>query len=616
MGVYHQGGVLEGQLAVRKAISETLMSCHAREGGNTGSDRTRIQSTFTAATVFWWKTYPPPLYLLGKGANSHSLDQPVNITTISLMGRPFSDVQSTLDSAVGPCFSGNPDIDKKLRNVQAAKVVFIALPFSSLPPKYNPGIIDRRWLPVDEEHWSLRKAHQIEGAEIRASLVASFSRHLNLDDIDFEEDGVGGTIARVIGKRGLGLWRLERLCIQDLQHRETLLTKDQDLTQQKFTIDAEPSETILQVKEKLAKEKGWDVQQQKLIFSGKILKNEDTVESCNIEEKGFIPKAPPASASKPPSTPSSNQTTATPAPPAAPQAAPATTANAPSTPSPAPATGNASDPARFNDPSALLVGNQGDSVVTQMEAMGFQRSEIDRAMRAAFFNPDRAIEYLLNGIPENVQSDQRQASSRGGTQGSPAPGAQATPGSNAPATPNPPAAATETDEPVNLFEAAAQAGGGNRGGAGTGARAGGGGAGTSPLGGTGAGGAGGQMSMEFLRNNPAFQNLRQIVQQQPAMLEPILQQVAEGNPQLAQMIGQNQEQFLQLLSEDVEGEGGEGGQLPPGAVPVSVTEEERDAIERLCRLGFSRDAVIQAYFACDKNEELAANFLFEQPEDD
>ena len=61
------------------------------------------------------------------------------------------------------------------------------------------------------------------------------------------------------------------------------------------------------------------------------------------------------------------------------------------------------------------------------------------------------------------------------------------------------------------------------------------------------------------------------------MLEPILQQVAGGNPQLAQMIGQNPEQFLQLLAEDAD----EDAPLPPGATAVSVTEEERAAIERV-----------------------------------
>lgn len=197
------------------------------------------------------------------------------------------------------------------------------------------------------------------------------------------------------------------------------------------------------------------------------------------------------------------------------------------------------------------------------------------------------------GIPESAQQDQaQQAQARAPT--SPPPAA----GGNAGTT----ATSTGGDEPINLFEAAAQAGQG-RGGA----------AGGAGSGGTGAGATGAlnANSLDFLRNNPQFQQLRQVVQQQPQMLEPILQQVGAGNPQLAQLIAGNPEQFLQLLAEDAD----DDQPLPPGAQAISVTEEEREAIERLCRLGFERDLVIQAYFACDKNEELAANFLFDQPED-
>ncbi|KAL5342991.1 XPC-binding domain-containing protein [Aspergillus crustosus] len=359
-----------------------------------------------------------------------------------------------------------------------------------------------------------------------------------------------------------------------------------DLKQQKFVIDAEPSETVGQVKEKISGEKGWDVPLLKLIYSGKILQDDKTIESYNIEEKGFIvcmvskPKAQPAS-SQGPSTPS-KAVTSTPAAPPAPAPATntstsATPAAVPATPSPA-SSGAAQPPASFNDPSALLSGTQSDEVISQMENMGFERADINRAMRAAFFNPDRAIEYLLSGIPDDIQQEQQQRA------------AAATATSPTPAAPQAPAASGE-DEPVNLFEAAAQAGTGEARGGSRGAS------------------GGDAQSLDFLRSNPHFQQLRQLVQQQPQMLEPILQQVGAGNPQIAQLIGQNEDQFLQLLSE-------EGDDAPPpGTTQIHVTEEERDAIERLCRLGFSRDLVIQAYFACDKNEELAANYLFENSDD-
>ena len=270
-----------------------------------------------------------------------------------------------------------------------------------------------------------------------------------------------------------------------------------------------------------------------------------------------------------------------------------------------------------------------------MESMGFLRADIDRAMQAAYSNPDRAVEYLLNvrfliqvfikihpktnlimfqGIPESAASERPPATSQTASN-NPASG---TGGSN----PGTATSAPQSDEPINLFDAAAQAGHGGRGGrggttgttstgntgsgggggvagAGAGAGAGGDGATTTTRGsgtGTGAEGEGGARagsggtgaaaaatsaanlaSLDFLRSNPQFQQLRQLVQQQPQMLEPILQQVAAGNPQLVNTIASNPDQFLSLLSEDAD----EDTPIPPGAQTVSVTEEERDAIERV-----------------------------------
>ncbi|KAJ4304151.1 UV excision repair protein rad23 [Collariella sp. IMI 366227] len=364
-----------------------------------------------------------------------------------------------------------------------------------------------------------------------------------------------------------------------------------DLKQQKFVIEIEPTALVSALKQKVSEERGWEPKNQKLIYSGKILKDDDTLESYKIEEKGFVvcvvnkPKevkpapAAQASTSAPPATPAP-ATTATPAPPAAPAPASGTAAAAPSTPSP---NRTATAEAGASDANALAMGEARAEAIANMEAMGFPRTEIDAAMRAAFYNPERAVEYLLTGIPESARQEapaSRQAAQTSGT-------AQAA---------SSPAPAAGGDEPVNLFDLAAQA-------RGSGARGG------------GAAGAEGQGlgNLDWLRSNAQFQQLRQVVQQQPQMLEPILQQLGASNPQLAQLIAQNPDQFLGLLSE---ASGDDDAPLPPGATQIQVSQEEHDAIERLTRLGFTQEQAVQAYFACDKNEELAANLLFDQPEDD
>jgi UV excision repair protein RAD23 len=277
----------------------------------------------------------------------------------------------------------------------------------------------------------------------------------------------------------------------------------------------------------------------------------------------------------------------------------AATAAPPATPTPARGAEAEASAATFNDPNALTTGAQRAEAIANMEAMGFERSQIEAAMRAAFYNPDRAVDYLLNGIPENLQRPEQPAaaaSQETGAGGAAAAAAAASlPGIGAE---EDEAAMAEGDDAqgVNLFDLAARQGqtggsGGARGAAAAGAAL------AAGAGGGAAAGQAGLGNLDFLRHNAQFQQLRQVVQQQPQMLEPILQQLGAGNPQLAQLISANPEQFLNLLSEAAD----DDAPPPPGAQTIAVTEEERDAIERLCRLGFEREQAIQAYFACDKN---------------
>ena len=81
-----------------------------------------------------------------------------------------------------------------------------------------------------------------------------------------------------------------------------------------------------------------------------------------------------------------------------------------------------------------------------------------------------------------------------------------------------------------------------------------------------------------MMNTPEAQQMRQMVAANPQLLQPMIQQLAQQNPQLAQALRENPEGLMQMLMQMAQSE----GDLPPGAQVIQITEEERAAIERVC----------------------------------
>ncbi|KAJ3605298.1 hypothetical protein NHX12_027347 [Muraenolepis orangiensis] len=333
------------------------------------------------------------------------------------------------------------------------------------------------------------------------------------------------------------------------------------LQQQSFKIDIDEDETVKALKEKIENEKGKDrfpVDGQKLIYAGKILNDDTAIKEYKIDDKNFVvvmvmkPKSAPSPAPAP-EEPPSGAGPAEQAPPA--ESAAAEETAAPSSTAEPSADSNRTTEAStntnlFDDAiSALVTGQSYDSIVSEMMLMGFERERVVAALRASFNNPDRAMEYLLTGIPASEEGSAVPVVPPVVR----APGTPA-PVSSSPANPSP--APSSAPAPAN------------------------------PL--------------SYLRNLPQFHTMRELIQQNASLLPALLQEIGRENPELLQQISSHQEQFIQMLNDPVEGN------------YVQITAQEKEAIERLKALGFPEGLVIQAYFACEKNENLAANFLLQQ----
>lgn len=346
------------------------------------------------------------------------------------------------------------------------------------------------------------------------------------------------------------------------------------LEQKTFKIEIEETAKILQLKEKIAQERGGDqfpVAGQKLIYSGKILDDDKTITDFKIDSEGFVvvmvvkkrsaPTAPtePSTITSPVVGTSTSVTT--PAEPTSTATVSATTTETTTstiatTTSPSTVSTETNTESQVSTEhaaeSTLLTGSALENSITELMSLGYSREQVMVALNRSYHNADRAAEYLLSGnIAEPVPEESESA---GDTVGG-----DITSGISA-------------------------------------------------------------EDLSFLRNSRQFQRMRNQVQSNPNSLPMLLQGIGETNPDLLGLINENQEQFISLLNEQqpeegaspgggaASGGGGGGGGAP---FQISVTPAEKDSIDRIVAMGFNEAEVIQAYMACDKNEQLAVEFLLQ-----
>ncbi|XP_061402193.1 UV excision repair protein RAD23 homolog B-like [Musca vetustissima] len=359
------------------------------------------------------------------------------------------------------------------------------------------------------------------------------------------------------------------------------------LDQKTFYVEFDETKTVWDLKAQIVPEVGVQPELQVVVYAGRVLDNDQVLKTYSIDERKFlvvmakkVPQPATAAAKEPDSKTASEPATKTTTSEQKKETTPAAaTTTATTTSTSASTVGSESAPAAARESSSAASNILGvmdvsptaaanESMVREIMSMGYPESDVRRALLASFNNPDRAIEYLIEGIPD-IPDIMDTA---------------------------PPSIPT-----VN-----------------------------PPSGGAGSGGA---TSLNFLREDPRFNQMRRVIRQRPELLSSVLARIGETNPNLLAIIRENQDEFVAMLNEEVSGGGGGSGGAGSGGVEageslgrvgsesredvveIILTEEEKQAVDRLVGLGFPREIVLQAFIACEKNEEQTADFLCRHMED-
>ena len=227
---------------------------------------------------------------------------------------------------------------------------------------------------------------------------------------------------------------------------------------------------------------------------------------------------------------------------------------------------NSSNNNQHNHNNQQSQTNYSEQVKTLVE-MGFPQEYSEAAIKAAKGNVSLAIEFLYNGIPSNIENQNN--NSGNGNSG-------------------------------NLNNNSGQS--------------------SNPT-----------SSLDAVKR--IAQIIKVLCANNPSHLQNIIQELSRSRPELISLIQQHENEFKAIIQSEVTeddikafqdysnelglGEGsGQGQGQGRRENQIKLSKEEYDAIQRLKAYGFSELDCVQAYFAFDKNEEYALNFLYDMKNQD